>query len=71
MQKDSRYLSVLHLSSNQKEISALLKKTHIPHNVLNAKYHEKEAQIIAGAGQIGAVTYCYYHGRAWYRHYIG
>ncbi|WP_182187998.1 preprotein translocase subunit SecA [Pectinatus frisingensis] len=38
------------------EISALLKKTHIPHNVLNAKYHEKEAQIIAGAGQIGAVT---------------
>ncbi|WP_196594483.1 preprotein translocase subunit SecA [Pectinatus sottacetonis] len=38
------------------ELSALLKKNHIPHNVLNAKYHEKEAQIIAGAGQTGAVT---------------
>lgn len=38
------------------ELSDLLKKKHIPHNVLNAKYHEKEAQIIAGAGQAGAVT---------------
>jgi protein translocase subunit secA len=38
------------------EISALLKKKHIPHNVLNAKYHELEAQIIAEAGQLGAVT---------------
>lgn len=38
------------------EISALLKKHNIPHSVLNAKYHEKEAQIIAGAGQTGAVT---------------
>lgn len=38
------------------EISALLKKHNIPHSVLNAKYHEKEAQIISGAGQTGAVT---------------
>jgi len=38
------------------EISALLKKKHIPHRVLNAKYHELEAQIIAEAGQLGAVT---------------
>jgi len=38
------------------EISALLKKKRIPHNVLNAKYHEMEAQIIAEAGKLGAVT---------------
>ncbi len=38
------------------EISALLKKRGIPHNVLNAKFHEQEAQIVADAGQHGAVT---------------
>lgn len=38
------------------ELSDLLKKAHIPHNVLNAKHHEMEAQIIADAGQAGAVT---------------
>lgn len=38
------------------EISALLKKKNIPHNVLNAKFHEMEAQIVAEAGQLGAVT---------------
>ena len=37
-------------------LSDLLKKNGVPHNVLNAKYHEKEAEIIAKAGQIGAVT---------------
>ena len=37
-------------------LSSLLKKEHIPHNVLNAKYHEKEAEIIAQAGKLGAVT---------------
>lgn len=37
-------------------ISKLLMKETIPHNVLNAKHHEKEAEIIAGAGQKGAVT---------------
>lgn len=37
-------------------ISARLKELGIPHNVLNAKYHEKEAEIIAKAGKIGAVT---------------
>jgi preprotein translocase subunit SecA len=37
-------------------LSALLKKEGIPHNVLNAKNHEKEAQIIAEAGRRGAVT---------------
>ena len=37
-------------------ISALLKKEKIPHQVLNAKYHAKEAEIIAQAGKYGAVT---------------
>jgi preprotein translocase subunit SecA len=38
------------------ELSKLLKKKGIPHNVLNAKHHEREAQIIAQAGHKGAVT---------------
>ena len=38
------------------EVSDLLKKHNIPHKVLNAKYHELEAEIIAEAGQKGAVT---------------
>ena len=38
------------------EISALLKKEGIPHKVLNAKYHELEAEIVAEAGRHGAVT---------------
>ena len=38
------------------EISRLLSKEGIPHNVLNAKFHEKEAQIVAEAGRHGAVT---------------
>ena len=38
------------------ELSQLLKKCGIPHKVLNAKFHELEAEIIADAGQIGAVT---------------
>ena len=37
-------------------LSALLKKMGVPHNVLNAKQHEKEAEIVAKAGQKGAVT---------------
>jgi preprotein translocase subunit SecA len=37
-------------------LSRLLKRKGIPHQVLNAKYHEKEAEIIARAGQFGAVT---------------
>ncbi len=37
-------------------LSKLLKKTGIPHEVLNAKYHEKEAEIVAQAGKLGAVT---------------
>ena len=37
-------------------LSGMLKKAGIKHNVLNAKHHEKEAEIIAQAGQFGAVT---------------
>ena len=37
-------------------LSKLLKRTGIPHNVLNAKFHEQEAQIVAQAGKFGAVT---------------
>ena len=37
-------------------ISSLLHKYNIPHNVLNAKHNEEEAQIISLAGQLGAVT---------------
>lgn len=38
------------------ELSKLLKKRGVKHEVLNAKYHEKEAEIIAQAGKYGAVT---------------
>ena len=37
-------------------LSSLLKKQGVPHNVLNAKHHEKEAEIVAQAGKLGAVT---------------
>lgn len=38
------------------ELSDMLKKHGVPHSVLNAKFHEKEAEIVALAGQRGAVT---------------
>ena len=41
---------------NSEKLSSMLKKTGIKHNVLNAKFHEKEAEIIAQAGKKGAVT---------------
>lgn len=37
-------------------LSSLLTKHHIKHNVLNAKYHEQEANIVAEAGRLGAIT---------------
>jgi len=42
--------------TQSEELSNALKKNGIPHSVLNAKFHEKEAEIIADAGQRGAVT---------------
>jgi preprotein translocase subunit SecA len=41
---------------SSEELSTLLKKKKIKHNVLNAKFHEKEAEIIAQAGRPGTVT---------------
>ena len=41
---------------NSERISQMLKKRGIKHNVLNAKQHEKEAEIVAEAGRLGAVT---------------
>jgi preprotein translocase subunit SecA len=41
---------------SSEEISDLLKRRNIPHKVLNAKFHELEAEIVADAGQFGAVT---------------
>lgn len=37
-------------------LSAMLKERNVPHNVLNAKYHEQEAEIISHAGEPGTVT---------------
>jgi len=37
-------------------LASLLKKSGVPHNVLNAKHHEKEAEIVAQAGKLGSVT---------------
>ncbi len=41
---------------NSERLSAMLKKRRIKHHVLNAKHHEKEAEIVAQAGRLGAVT---------------
>ncbi|NLY76544.1 MAG: preprotein translocase subunit SecA [Tissierellia bacterium] len=41
---------------NSEKLSKMLKKEGIKHNVLNAKYHEMEAEIVAQAGRFGAVT---------------
>ena len=38
------------------ELSAVLKRAGVPHTVLNAKHHEKEAEIVAQAGKLGSVT---------------
>lgn len=41
---------------NSEHLSNKLKKMHVPHEVLNAKHHEREAQIVAEAGEKGRVT---------------
>ena len=41
---------------NSEKLSDILKREGVKHEVLNAKYHEKEAEIIAQAGKYGAVT---------------
>lgn len=42
--------------TQSEELSDMLLKSGVPHNVLNAKHHEKEAEIVANAGQRGMVT---------------
>ena len=42
--------------AKSEQLSELLKKKKVPHHVLNAKYHEQEAEIVAQAGRIGSVT---------------
>ena len=42
--------------AQSEDLSAMLKRQGVPHNVLNAKFHEMEAQIISQAGQPNAVT---------------
>ena len=41
---------------NSELLARLMQKAKVPHNVLNAKHHEREAHIVAGAGRLGAVT---------------
>lgn len=41
---------------NSEKLSMMLRQKGVPHNVLNAKQHEREAEIVARAGQFGAVT---------------
>ena len=47
---------MLFRSENSERVSKLLKARKVPHQVLNAKHHEKEAHIVAQAGHLGAVT---------------
>jgi preprotein translocase subunit SecA len=57
LQKSGRPVLVGTISIEKSErLSAQLKKKGVPHNVLNAKQHEREAEIIAQAGRVGAVT---------------
>ncbi|MGB3223636.1 MAG: preprotein translocase subunit SecA [Desulforhopalus sp.] len=57
LHKEGRPVLVGTISIDVSEkISGMLKKSKIEHEVLNAKHHEREAEIIAGAGQLGKVT---------------
>ena len=49
-------------------LSKMLTKKKIPHEVLNAKNHAREAEIIAHAGEKRCCYYCYQHGWSWYRY---
>ena len=56
MPRASRSWSAPPRSRNPKLLSDMLKAAGITHNVLNARQHEQEAQIVADAGKFGAVT---------------
>ena len=53
---------------SSEQISKILLKEKIKHQILNAKFHEKEAQIIAQAGSSRNGYYCYKYGRSWNRY---
>ena len=55
-QRVSRFWSARFPSKSLEELSKILKAKGIKHTVLNAKYHEREAEIVAQAGKPGAVT---------------
>ena len=50
-------------------LSRMLKRRGVPHEVLNAKYHEREATIVAQAGRQGRGHRGHQHGRSWHRHH--
>jgi preprotein translocase subunit SecA len=56
MEKDAPVLVGTASVETSEELSARFRKSKIPHKVLNAKYHEQEAEIIAQAGRPGVVT---------------
>ena len=54
---------------NSELISDMLKKKGVKHQVLNAKYHAEEAEIISRAGQPGIGHHCDEHGRSRYGYF--
>ena len=50
------------------EVSRMLSKKGIKHNVLNAKFHELEAEIIFSRRRARSRDHCHQHGRSWYRY---
>ena len=69
MKKDNQSLVGTVSIEKSEKLSNILKREGIKHEVLNAKYHEKEAEIIAQAGKLWSSNYCNKHGRTWYRYY--
>ena len=66
MKKVNQSLWVLLPLSHPKCLAECLKVANIRHTVLNAKFHEREAEIVAQAGQKGAVTIATNMAGRWY-----
>ena len=49
-------------------LGRMLQMRKIPHNILNAKLHKREADVVAEAGNAGIVNNCNKYGRSWYRY---
>ena len=58
-------------SRRASDLSNLLKQRGIKHEVLNAKHHEREAEIVAQAGRSRSRDHRHEHGRSWHRHHAG